>query len=133
MRDDELRVEVAGLASRLDAMQASLDRNVEATDGLREDVTRLRTEMNGHLPRIDRNVERIFERLDHDRERLHAYHERSQVQAHEIDTLFEIAGAKADKAGNDDAHSRLWLVMRVSLLAIMTGLAGVLIARVISG
>ena len=133
MRDDELRVEVAALASRLDAVQASLDRNVEATDGLRDDVTRLRTEMNGHLPRIDRNVERIFERLDHDRERLHAFNERSQVQAHEIDTIFEIAGAKAYNAANDDAHSRLWLVMRVSILAIVTGLAGVLIARVISG
>ena len=44
-------VEVAGLSTRVDAMQTSLDRNNEATTGLRQDVTRLRTEMNGHLDR----------------------------------------------------------------------------------
>jgi hypothetical protein len=128
-KDRGLEVEVAGLSTRVDAMQASLEKNNEATAGLCEDVTRLRTEMNGHLPRIDRNVERVFNKLDEGQKLMHACHERTEVQANEIGTLFRIANGKAEKAANDEAHVRLWLVLRLSILAIAMAAVGVLVAR----
>ena len=132
MPPDEKRsveVEVAGLSTRVDTMQVSLDKNNEATAGLREDVTRLRTEMNGHLPRIDRNVGKLFGKLDEGQKLMHACHERTEVQASEIGTLFQIAGDKAGKTANDEAHARLWLVLRLSILAIAMASVGVLVAR----
>jgi len=132
MPPDEKRsveVEVAGLSTRVDAMQVSLDKNNEATAGLRQDVTRLRSEMNGHLPRIDRNVGKLFGKLDEGQKLMHACHERTEVQASEIGTLFRIASGKSDKAANDEAHARLWLVLRLSILAIAMASVGVLVAR----
>jgi hypothetical protein len=133
MPPDEKRsveVEVAGLSTRVDAMQASLERNNEATAGLREDVTRLRTEMNGHLPRIDRNVEKLFGKFDEHNGLVHACHERIEVQESEIGTLFRIANGKAEKAANDEAHARLWLFLRISLVAIGMGALGGLIVKI---
>jgi len=132
MPPDEKRsieVEVAGLSTRVDTMQVSLEKNNEATAGLREDVTRLRTEMNGHLPRIDRNVGRLFDKLDEGQKLMHACHERTEVQANEIGTLFQIANDKAGKPANDEAHARLWFVLRLSILAIAIASVGVLVAR----
>ena len=114
MPPDEKRsveAEVAGLSTRVDAVQASLEKNNEATDGLREDVTRLRTEMNGHLPRIDRNVERIFDKLDEGQKLMHACHERTEVQASEIGTVFKVLNGKADKAANNEAVSYTHLTL----------------------
>ncbi len=125
----KLEAEVAGLSSRVDAVQVSLDQNNEVTAGLRDDVTRLRTEMNGHLPRIDRNVERIFEKLDEDRGVIAACHERTAVHGHEIGALFNALSGKAGKAANDEAHARLWLMLRLSVLAIAMAAVGVLVAR----
>ena len=132
MRPDEKRsveVEVAGLSTRVDAMQVSLEKNNEATAGLRADVTRLRTEMNGHLPRIDRNVGKLFDKLEEGQKLMHACHERTEVQANEIGTLFRIASDKAGRAANDEAHARLWFVLRLSILAIAMASVGVLVAR----
>ncbi|MHC5057778.1 MAG: hypothetical protein ACYTKD_24165 [Planctomycetota bacterium] len=124
-----LEAELAGLSTRVDTMQASLDKNNAATAGLREDVTRLRTEMNGHLPRIDRNVGRIFEKLDEGNGLLHACHERIKVQESEIGTLFRIANGKAEKAANDEAHAKLWLFLRISLFAIAAASLGALVLK----
>jgi len=132
MLPDEKRsveVEVAGLSMRVDTMQASLDKNNESTAGLRQDVTRLRSEMNGHLPRIDRNVGKLFDKLDEGQKLMHACHERTEVQANEIGTLFKIANDKAGKTANDEAHARLWFVLRLSILAIAIASVGVLVAR----
>ena len=124
-----IQVEVAGLSTRVDAMQASLEKNNGATVGLREDVTRLRTEMNGHLPRIDRNVERIFDKLDEGQKLVHTCHERIEVQESEIGTLFRIANGKAEKAANDEAHAKLWLFLRISLFAIAAASLGALVLK----
>ncbi|MHC5057360.1 MAG: hypothetical protein ACYTKD_22015 [Planctomycetota bacterium] len=127
-----IQVEVAGLSTRVDAMQASLEKNNGATVGLREDVTHLRTEMNGHLPRIDRNVERIFDKLDEGQKLVHTCHERIEVQESEIGALFRIANGKAEKAANDEAHKRLWLFLRISLVAIGMGALGGLIRKALA-
>jgi hypothetical protein len=127
-----LEAELAGLSTRVDTMQASLDKNNEATAGLREDVTRLRTEMNGHLPRIDRNVGRIFEKLDEGQELMHACHERTEVQANEIGTIFRLLAGKSDKAANDESHARLWLFLRISLAAIGMGVLGSLVLKALA-
>jgi hypothetical protein len=124
-----LEAEVAGLTSRVDAMHESLEKNNEATTGLGEEVARLRGESNGTLPRIDRNVEKIFDKLDEGQKLMHACHERTEVQASEIGTVFKVLNGKADKAANDEAHKRLWLFLRISLLAIATGALGVLVVR----
>jgi predicted nuclease with TOPRIM domain len=79
-KDRNLEAEVAGLASRVDAVQESLEKNNEATAGLGEEVARLRGEVNGTLPRIDRNVEKIFDKLDEGQKLMHACHERIEVQ-----------------------------------------------------
>jgi len=135
MSPDEKRsveVEVAGLSMRVDTMQVSLDKNNESTAGLRQDVTRLRSEMNGHLPRIDRNVEKIFDKLDEGQKLMHACHERTEVQANEIGTLFKIANEKAGKTANDEAHARLWLFLRISLAAIGMGVLGALVLKALA-
>jgi hypothetical protein len=135
MPPDEKRsveVEVAGLSARVETMQAGLDKNNEATAGLRADVTRLRTEMNGHLPRIDRNVGKLFEKLEEGQKLMHACHERTEVQANEIGTLFRIASDKAGKAANDEAHARLWLFLRISLAAIGMGVLGSLVLKALA-
>ena len=51
------------------------------------------------------------------------------VQASEIGTVFNVLNGKADKAANDASHARLWLFLRISLLAIATGAMGVLVAK----
>ena len=93
------------------------------------EVAGLRGEINGTLPGIDRNVEKIFDKLDEGQKLMHACHERTEVQASEIGTIFKVLNGKADKAANDEAHKRLWLFLRISLLAIATGALGVLVAR----
>lgn len=124
-----LETEVAGLSSRVDAVQTAVERNGEATAGLQNEVSRLRGEVNGTLPRIDRNVEKIFDRLDEGQKLMHACHERTEVQANEIGTIFRVLNGKADKAANDEAHKRLWLFLRISLLAVAMGALGVLVAK----
>ncbi len=128
--EKNLEVEVAGLASRVDAVQQSLEKNNESTAGLREDVARLRGEVNGTLPRIDRNVERLFGKLEEHEETARAYREKTEVHDHEIGILFKLNNGKADSKANDEAHSRLWLFLKVSLLAIATGAVGALVAKV---
>ena len=127
-----IEAEVEGLSSRVDAVQEAVQKNGEATAGLREDVTRLRAEMNGHLPRIDRNIGRIFEKLDEGQELMHACHERTEVQANEIGTIFKMLNGKACKAANDEAHARLWLFLRISLAAIGMGVLGALVLKAVA-
>ena len=128
--EKSIDVQVAGLSSRVDAVQESLAKNNESTAGLREDVARLRGEINGTLPRIDRNVERLFGKLEEHEETARAYREKTEVHDHEIGILFKLNNGKADTKANDEAHSRLWLFLKVSLLAIATGAAGALVAKV---
>ena len=127
---ENLGVAVAALTSRVDAVQESLQKNNESTAGLREDVARLRGEINGTLPRIDRNVERLFGMLEEHEETARAYREKTEVHDHEIGILFKLDNGKASKAANEEAHTRLWFFLKVSLLAIATGAVGALIAKV---
>ncbi|TET34853.1 MAG: hypothetical protein E3J72_12010 [Planctomycetota bacterium] len=73
-KKEKLEAEVAGLEARMDGVQQGLEKNTEATSAMREDVARLRGEINGTLPRIERNVERIFDRLEHNQEAVKSYH-----------------------------------------------------------
>jgi hypothetical protein len=130
--DGGLGRQVAELSKRVDSVQEAVERTGEATAGLREDVARLRTEMNGHLPRIDRNVERIFEKLDEGQELMHACHERTEVQANEIGTIFRLLAGKSDRAANDEAHARLWLFLRISLAAVGMGVLGSLVLKALA-
>jgi hypothetical protein len=127
-----LEAEVAGLASRVDAVQAAVEKNGEATSGLQKEVARLRGEINGTLPRIDRNVERLFEKLDEHNGLVHACHERTQIHQNEIGTLFGALGSKADARSNEEAHSRLWLFLRISLLAIATAAVGAAVVKALA-
>ncbi|MHC5058547.1 MAG: hypothetical protein ACYTKD_28140 [Planctomycetota bacterium] len=115
-----LEAEVAGLVSRVDAVQEAVEKNGEATAGLQSEFARLRGEINGTLPRIDRNVERLFERFDEHNGIVHACRERTEIHQNEIGSLFGALGSKADARSNEEAHSRLWLFLRISLLAIAT-------------
>ena len=124
-----LEAEVAGLASRVDAVQVSLEKNNDATAGLGEEFARLRGEINGTLPRIDRNVERLFEKLDESQALLHACHERTEVHENEIGVAFKLLNGKASKEANDEAHARLWLFLRISLFAIATAALGGLVLK----
>jgi hypothetical protein len=134
MPDDRrsLEAEVAGLSSRVDAVQTAVERNGEATAGLQQEVSRLRGELNGTLPRIDRNVERLFEKLDEHNGLVHACHERTEVHQTEIGALFGALGSKADARSNEEAHSRLWLFLRISLLAIATAATGAILIRALT-
>jgi hypothetical protein len=71
-REESLRADVAGLSSRVNAAQQSLEKNDDATAGLGEEVARPRCGINGTLPRIDRDVERIFDKLDEGQKLMHA-------------------------------------------------------------
>ena len=139
-----LEADVAGLSSRVDAVQAAVERNGEATAGLQKEVSRLRGELNGTLPRIDRNVERLFEKLDEASGLVHACRERTEVPAcaacrdaagrhqNEIGSLFGALGSKADARSNEEANARLWLFLRISLLAIATAATGAIVIRALT-
>ena len=132
--DDKRSIEgeVAGLASRVDAVQEAVEKNGEATSGLQKEVARLRGEINGTLPRIDRNVERLFEKLDEHNGLVHACHERTEIHQNEIGSLFGALGSKADARSNEEAHSRLWLFLRISLLAIATAAVGAAVVKALA-
>ena len=119
---ERLEAEVGNLKGRLDDVQEGLERNNQSTAALREDVARLRGEINGTLPRIDRNVELLFEQVRTSCERTEAHEE-------EITILFKGLNGKADKEANEAAHSRLWFFMKISLLAIATAAAGMLLLK----
>ena len=152
-----LEADVAGLSSRVDAVQAAVERNGEATAGLQKEVSRLRGEINGTLPRIDRNVERLFDlpaaplrsaaqagKLDEHNGMVHACRERTEVPAcaasrdaagrhqNEMGALFGALGSKADARSNEEAHSRLWLFLRLSLLAIATAAVGAVVVKALA-
>ena len=140
-KERELAGQVAGLSTRMTAVEEVLGRNAQATSALREDVARLRGEVNGHLPRIERSVERVRERLDEGRDAVGAVREKAEVPAcaacrdaagrhqNEIGSLFGALGSKADARSNEEAHSRLWLFLQISLFAIAAGALGVLLAK----
>jgi len=128
-KERELAGQVAGLSTRMTAVEEVLGRNAQATSALREDVARLRGEVNGHLPRIERSVERVRERLDEGRDAVGAVREKAEVHEHEIGAIFHVLNGKADRAANDEAHSRLWLFLQISLFAIAAGALGVLLAK----
>ncbi|MHC4740353.1 MAG: hypothetical protein ACYS8Z_00420 [Planctomycetota bacterium] len=130
-KKEKLEAEVAGLEARMDGVQQGLEKNTEATSAMREDVARLRGEINGTLPRIERNVERIFDRLEHNQEAVKSYHEKVQTHSHEIGLIFTALQQKADDKGNSEAHNRIWLVIRISLIAIFGSLAALLIAKAV--
>ena len=135
MPPDEKRsieAEVAGLASRVDAVQEAVEKNGEVSAGLQNEVARLRGEINGTLPRIDRNVERLFEKLDESSGIVHACRERTEIHQNEIGSLFGALGSKADARSNEEAHSRLWLFLRISLLAIATAATGAVVIRALA-
>ena len=128
---ENLNAEVAGLKSEVKNVHDSLEKNTASTSSLREDFQKLRGEMNGSLPRIERNVERIFDRLEHNQETVKTYHEKVQTHAHEISLIFTALQQKADDKGNSEAHERIWLVIKISLVAIFGSLAVLLISRAV--
>jgi len=122
---------IESLTRRVDAMQGSLDRNHEVASAMREDLARMRGELNGTLPRIDRNVEKLFELLDGQRESFREYHEKTRVHEREIGLLFKGLNGKADEDKNEDAHAKLWLFVKASLVALATGAISVSIAKLV--
>ena len=89
---------------------------------VREHMARLRGELNGNLPRLIRQVDRLTDAIQgHQRE---AQTDREQVRSclKEVERLRQDLSAKADKESNDDAHKRIWLLIRLSLYAIAGGL-----------
>jgi chromosome segregation ATPase len=128
---EKLNTEVAGLKVEMKNVHNSLEKNNASTSGLREDFQRLRGEINGTLPRIERSVERIFDRLERNQEAVKTYHEKVQTHAHEIGLIFTALQQKADDKGNTEAHERIWFVIRISMLAIFGSLAALLVARAV--
>lgn len=124
-----IEAEVAGLSGRVDLLQKSLEKNNTATTCLGEQVARLRGEINGHLPRIEDSVTRIHQRLDVYRDEVALVREKSRIQENEIGTVLGALAGKADAKANDESHSRLWLFLQISLLAIAAGAIGVLLAK----
>ena len=127
--DRSIEVEVAGLATRVDSLQQSLEKNNAATTCIGEQVARLRGEINGHLPRIEESVTRIHERLDVYRDEVADVREKEHIHEHEIGTVLEALGTKADTKSNDEAHKRLWLFLQISLYAIAAGAVGMLLVK----
>jgi len=54
------------------------------------------------------------------------------VHQNEIGALFGALGSKADARSNDEAHSRLWLFLRISLLAIATAATGAVVVKALA-
>ncbi len=74
------------------------------------------------LPRLIKQVDRLTDTIqDHQRD---AQTDREQVHSclKEVERLRQDLSAKADKESNDDAHKRIWLLIRLSLYAIAGGL-----------
>jgi chromosome segregation ATPase len=130
-RYEKLNTDVAALKTQMKSVHDSLEKNTTATSAMREDFQRLRGEINGSLPRIERSVERIFDRLEHNQETVKSYHEKVQTHAHEIGLIFTALQQKADEKANSDAHERIWLVIRISLYAIFGSLAVLLLAKAV--
>lgn len=128
-RQRSVEAEVAGLASRVDSLQQSLEKNNEATACIGDQVARLRGEINGHLPRIEESVVRIHERIDVYRDEVALVREKTQVHENEIGTVLGALAGKADAKANDEAHKRLWLFLQISLYAIAAGAVGMLLVR----
>jgi len=53
------------------------------------------------------------------------------THSHEIGLIFTALQQKADDKGNSEAHNRIWLVIRISLIAIFGLLAALLIAKAV--
>ena len=130
-RYEKLNADVAGLKAQMKTLHASLEKNTASTSALREDFQHLRGEINGSLPRIERSVERIFDRIEHNQEAVKSYHEKVHTHAHEIGLIFTALQQKADEKANSDAHERIWLVIRISLYAIFGSLAVLLLAKAV--
>ncbi|TET34888.1 MAG: hypothetical protein E3J72_12190 [Planctomycetota bacterium] len=128
-KSEKLEVEMGVLKDQLDSVQESIEKNSEATSATREDVARLRGEINGTLPRIDRNLEALSRQVIEHQETVRGYYEKTAVHGEEIRIIFKAMNGKADKSANDEAHSRLWFVIRISLIAIFSSLAVLLIAK----
>ena len=128
---EKLNAEVAGLKAQMKNVHDSLEKNNASTSGLREDFQRLRGEINGTLPRIQRSVDRIFDRLERNQDAVKTYHEKVQTHAHEIGLIFTALQQKADDKSNSEAHERIWLVIKISLIAIFGSLTALLVARAV--
>ena len=102
---DEQRIEakVAGLQVEVGALHEAVDRNTDSLADARESLQRLRGEINGSLPRIEKKIDGL---------------------------ATQVAG-KADAAGNAGEHDRLWLALRLFFLGTLVGLLGLLLEKVL--
>lgn len=132
-RYEQLNAEVAGLKAEMKGVQTSLEKNNESTAALREDFQHLRGEINGILPRMDKNVERIFDQLREHQETVKGYHEKVRVNEEQIDILFNSLNGKADAEANRESHSRLWMAIRISLMMLAASVLCLVLRQVLLG
>lgn len=92
---------------------------------VKEDVARLRGELNGNLPRLIAQVDRLAELIQRQQEGAREYQEGVRVHEREIAGLKEALKAKADEKAVEEAHKKIYFFIRVSLYA-MAGAVGLM-------
>lgn len=128
--EHKVEIEVAGLQVEVRNLRQAVDRGTESLSGVREGFQRLRGEMNGVLPRLEKKVERVIDQLDGHAETEREYFEKVSIHDRELETLFGQLGKKADTEANRDEHARLWIALRVFFYGTLTALIGLLLVKV---
>ena len=92
---------------------------------VKEDVARLRGELNGNLPRLIDRVDRLTELIHKQGEGARQYEEKVRTHESEIAGLKEALKAKADEKAVEEAHKKIYFFIRLSLYA-MAGAVGLM-------
>ena len=92
---------------------------------VKQDVARLRGELNGNLPRLIAQVDRLAELIRSEREGSREHEEKVRTHEAEIAGLKESLKAKADEKVVEEAHRRIYFFIRLSLYA-MAGAMGLM-------
>lgn len=126
----QIEAEVTGLQVEVRDLRQAVETNTRSLAEVREGFQRLRGEINGVLPRLEKKVERVIDQLDGREETEREYFEKVQVHATEIETLLEQVEKKADAEANRDDHQRLWAAVKLFFYGTLAALLGLLLERV---
>ena len=130
-RSSKVQADVTGLQVEVRDLGQAVEKNTESLCEVREGFQRLRGELNGVLPRLEENVERLIDHLNGREETDREYFEKVRVHETEIGTLFEQMGKKADAEANREEHGRLWLALRLFFYGTLVALLALLLERVL--
>ncbi len=92
---------------------------------VQQDVARLRGELNGSIPRMASQVDKLAELLQRQQEEARDAREQARLNEAGLDKAWEAIRSKADDKANEEAHRKVYFFIRLSLYA-MAGAVGLM-------